>query len=65
MLRTIQLHPLSVLVGIGFALLGLVAMGQMPAANRPAVQHASMYLQVAHPRDWVVIEEGVPYTVPA
>ena len=62
--RTIHIHPLSLLVGIGFALLGLVAMGQMPAVNRPAAQHDSMYLQVAHPRDWVVIEEGVPYTVP-
>lgn len=63
--RTIQIHPLSLLVGVGFALIGLVAMGQMPSANRPAAQHDSMYLQVAHPRDWIVIEEGVPYTVPA
>jgi hypothetical protein len=64
MTRTIQLHPLSLLVGVGFALLGVVAMGQMPAAKRPAAAHDSGLLQVAHPRDWVVVEEGVPYTVP-
>ena len=62
--RTIQIQPLSLLVGVGFALLGLVAMGQMPAANRPAAQHDSMYLKVAHPRDWVVIEQGQPFVVP-
>lgn len=62
--RTIHLHPLSLFLGAGFALLALVAMAQAPAAKRPATAHDSGLLQVAHPRDWVVIEEGVPFTVP-
>jgi hypothetical protein len=64
MSRTIQLHPLSVLVGLGIALLGLVAMGQMAVPSRTALAHSSMFRQVAHPRDWVVIKEGVPFLVP-
>jgi hypothetical protein len=64
MTRTIQLHPLSLLVGVGFALLGVGAMAQMPATKRPAAAHDSGLLQVAHPRDWVVVEEGVPFTAP-
>jgi hypothetical protein len=62
--RTIQLHPLSLLAGVGIALLGLVAMGQTSVPNRPLLDHSSMFSQVAHPRDWVVIKEGTTYTVP-
>ena len=40
--RTITLHPLSLLVGLGLALVGVVAMGQMqvsssPVGNLPAI----------------------------
>jgi hypothetical protein len=62
--RTIQLHPLSLLAGVGFALLSLVAMGQVPTAKRPAASHDSGLLQVAHPRYWIIVEEGAPFTVP-
>lgn len=62
--RTIQLHPLSLLVGVSFALLGVVVMGQAPAAKRHAAAHDSGLLQVAHPRDWIRIDGGTSYTVP-
>lgn len=63
--RTITLHPLSLLIGAGFTVLGLVAMAQAPAAKRPAASHDTDFLQVAHPRDWIIVRPGQPFTVPA
>ena len=58
--RSISLHPLSLVVGIGFGVLALLSMSQMPALNARGVNIE----YVPHPRDMVVIKGGAPYTVP-
>lgn len=62
--RTITLHPLSLLLGIAFALIGVMAMGQMPVPNRPPASHSLGGQGLANPADWVQVREGSPYTVP-
>ena len=75
-MRTLQLHPSSLLAGIGLSVLVFVAMGQKsvptgtPSAVSLPVGEYGDELQrqpkfAVHPRDWVQIEEGVPYVVPA
>ncbi len=57
MTRTIPLHPLSLLVGVGLALLGLVAMGQAPVSRAPGTGYAAASpihgVWNPHPRDMV------------
>ena len=65
MTRSIQLHPLSVLVGLGIAVLALVTMGQSADIAHTRVAVVSPVLGPAHPRDFIEILEGAPYTVPA
>lgn len=60
-MRTIELHPVSLLVGLAVAGLAFLAMSQAPVAPVPA----RTPLFAAHPRDFVQIEEGTPFVVPA
>ena len=61
-MKTPRFHAGSVFLGLGVALLAVVAMGQRP------VDIGGTLFRVdygPHPRDMVVIREGTPYTVPA
>ncbi len=70
-MKPIQLHPGSVLAGVGVALLAFVVMGQQvvstgqaPLAGLdPELTRPPAF--AVHPRDFVQIKEGTPYTVPA
>ncbi len=63
----IRLHPGSLLVGLGIAVLGFVAMGQQALPAIPDIWRVAVVrpIEVApHPRDYVQVKEGVPYVVP-
>ena len=68
---TIKLYPFSLVVGAAVALLAFVTMGQQSVP--PGSIHAMPYPQCQeflveygpHPRDYVQVKEGEPYTVPA
>jgi hypothetical protein len=62
--RTIQLHPLSLLAGVGFALLGVVAMGQMPAGPHARYSPPTVAATVT-PSSWLQIREGTGFLVPS
>lgn len=62
--RKVALDMKSLLVGIVLPLLSLAALSQVLVPNRPVVQHLPLSNQVAHPRDWIIIEEGTPFLVP-
>jgi hypothetical protein len=64
-MRTIQLHPLSVLVGLGIATLAFVAMAQSPTPIDPVLHPRSLPQPVIAARDMVQIKEGTPFVVPA
>jgi len=55
-----MLPSTSFLAGAGFAAVALVAMAQMPLTPTP-IPSLNAFV---HPRDFVQIQEGVPYTVP-
>jgi hypothetical protein len=65
-MKPIQLHPFSLLAGATVAVLAFVAMGQQIVPNHGA--HGDRLVRepqfMVHPRDWVQIEEAVPYVVP-
>jgi hypothetical protein len=66
-MRTIQLHPLSLLTGSALALLAFVVMGQkvMPASPETLRVAVVSPIEVEpHPRDYVRIAGGIPYVVP-
>lgn len=59
-MKTIQLHPVSLLVGLSVGVIGLLLMSQSAVSTLPTGR-----VEVGpHPRDFVEIVEGVPYTVP-
>jgi hypothetical protein len=60
-MRKIELHPVSLAVGSGVAALAFLAMSQAPVT--PVAVRGVQY--AAHPRDYVQIEEGTPFVVPA
>lgn len=64
MTRTIRFHPFSLFVGVGFALVGLVAMGQMPAGPHARFTPPSL-AAIISPKNWIQIVEGSPFVVPA
>ncbi|MCY3002962.1 MAG: hypothetical protein NTV21_14265 [Planctomycetota bacterium] len=63
-MRTIQLHPASLLSGIGLACLAMLAMGQSPQPATPTLSPRNQPLAVIQARDFVQIRQGQPYTVP-
>lgn len=59
-MKTIQLHPVSLLVGLAGGVIGLLLMSQSAVSTLPTGR-----VEVGpHPRDMVQIAEGQPYTVP-
>ena len=66
-MRNLNLHPMSALVGAGVVLLAGVLSAQHVANRFVSVRVLETpTLEVApHPRDYVRIDEGTPYTVPA
>ena len=59
-MKTIQLHPLSLLVGLVSGVGGLLLMSQSAVTTLPTAR-----VEVGpHPRDMVQIRGGTPYTVP-
>jgi hypothetical protein len=63
MLRPLTLQPLSLVLGVVFALACFMAMGQSPVCSGTATAPIRIeYLP--HPRDMVQIREGTPFTVP-
>lgn len=63
-MRTLQLHPASLLCGIGLACLAMICMGQTPQAPAPTLASRSQPLPMIQARDFVQIRQGQPYTVP-
>lgn len=61
-MKPIQIHPVSVLVGV-VACLGAVLLTSQ-IATRPTFPSARFTFG-PHPRDFVTIREGLPYTVPS
>ena len=71
-MRTIQLHPGSLIAGIGVAAIAFLAMSQQIAPNGQTPPRAELDPVLTrppafavHPRDFVQVKEGAPYTVPA
>lgn len=59
-MKTIQLHPVSLLVGLAGGVGVMLLMSQSAVTTFPSAR-----VEVGpHPRDYVEIVEGVPYTVP-
>lgn len=59
-MKLIQLHPVSLLVGLAGGLTGLLLMSQSAVTTLPTAR-----VEVGpHPRDMVQIREGSPYVVP-
>ena len=65
MARSIQLHPLSVLIGFGIALMAFVTLGQAAPVVAQRVGIVGSVQVAPHPRDIVLIVPGTPYLVPA
>jgi energy-converting hydrogenase Eha subunit F len=59
--RTISLHPASLVFGLVFGVLVLLSMSQVPPLNA----RGTFIQYLPHPRDYVQVREGTPYTVPA
>lgn len=67
-MKPITLHPISALSGGAIAALALLALGAGPLegiARVGIVGPVQVEGHVPHPRDWVVIRESEPLTVPA
>ncbi len=62
-MKTINLHPTSLLAGIGLTCLAFLAMAQNPQPINPTWSPRNP-LPVVLLRDYVQIYEGTPYTVP-
>lgn len=62
-MKSIQLHPLVLLGGGAIAVLAVVSLAQSPQPFTPVVSTRPPQL-IVHPRDYVQIIEGMPYTVP-
>src|SRR5262245_49132911 len=58
--RSLTVHPLSVLLGVMFSAILLVALSLAPVAPTSAIVVA----YGPNPRDMVQIKEGAPYVVP-
>jgi hypothetical protein len=64
-MQPIQIHPASLVVGLGIASLAFLAMAQAPVPNAPTQIQRAPPQFLAHPRDFVEIQEGVQFVVPA
>ena len=64
-MQSIQLHPLSLLTGIGLALVAFVAMGQSPQPISPSTSSNRTLEFFARPRDFVQVDEGSTFVVPS
>jgi hypothetical protein len=66
-MKTITLHPTSLLVGVALAILGLVTMGQKLVPTAPDIVRVAVVGPVdvpPLPSDYVEILEGAPFVVP-
>jgi hypothetical protein len=63
MLRPFTLQPLSLVLGLAFGLACFVAMGQSSISSTPIGTPVRIEY-MPHPRDMIVIQQGVPFTVP-
>ena len=63
-MRKIQIHPVSLLAGVGLASIAFVTMGQKQVPSAVVLPLSGVEESV-RPSDYVRIAEGTPYQVPA